>query len=486
MPALEFVYKIIVMVLVLFILLSILNISYTEVVNNLRNRGKEEVDLYITDENLAGKVKICYDTEKIILDNVGFSYKEKAEYVPLFFFKGMTFSGKAGAEDVIKFDPQKPRPTVTIESVKFPNFKEIPKTCEQAGGTCGLCDEREEIKEFKTKCALPPTYSRRCCRVGDPVVREIPLAAMIYPGNPDTLLLGFMVRNEKCQSLAASGMNVQEFTKLCGNLVQRTFFLTGTVVNCATAPGTNPGTPGLRGAVSFDGAGYVGGMCETFFRVKNTGVVHWLESNNIALIVKCDDRTNPQTRVRALSTLPVGQVFTYRGGASALSTIYNLCPKTSEGFIELFSGCEPSDTGCSRASLLSTTSFDCKAIPRMLQFRGANDIGGGMCEVKYTITNKEGFAWEDSDRMKAMIDCVQENYAPASGFLNLASGASVADYGTTSHRACPKWNEDELKKDPALWAKYQNGWKIRLYRGCRDVQGCSGATEITVPEEFKC
>lgn len=228
MVAINLVHDILAGLIVFFILLSILNISYSEVMNNLKSGNKPEVKMVISDspQELENKVKICADLEKIVLDKVGFSYPEKAEFVPLFFFKGMVFPGKAAGQDVIKFPQQG---VVTIESIKFPPVRAY-KASDGSGGTSG--------GSGGTGGGAGGTGGLGGSGGSAGGSSELPegtsIASLLdYTTRRETLLVGFMVKNDRCLELASNGITGQEFSKNCANLVQRTFFLIGKVVNCA-------------------------------------------------------------------------------------------------------------------------------------------------------------------------------------------------------------------------------------------------------------
>ncbi len=112
-------------------------------------------------------------------------------------------------------------------------------------------------------------------------------------------------------------------------------------------------------------------------------------------------------------------------------------------------------------------------------FNTAEDIGGDLCEVHFTIRNSGSFDWTENERVKAIIGCppgINELYIPPFDgmYIELANGQSIIDYGTLSHRNCPKTPQGEK-------------WNIRLYINCDERQENCGPDAWTMGSlEFIC
>ncbi|MBI2578681.1 MAG: hypothetical protein HYW26_03150 [Candidatus Aenigmarchaeota archaeon] len=189
MVAFDYALKVIVMVIVLLIIYHVL-LTSSNTAKNIKFAGVDK-EIQITDrpEDLAKKVKVCSDEKKIILDNVGFEYKEKVKANMFFLMKGVVVAGYIGGnqetgEYTIEISPDTNTKTITSRRFTAPPAKE------EDLNSIGLKDE-------------------------------------------ETFVFGFINPDKGCDALAKKGVTLKEFTDSCGWIIMRSFFMTGRVMKCS-------------------------------------------------------------------------------------------------------------------------------------------------------------------------------------------------------------------------------------------------------------
>lgn len=187
----DYVYELIVMIIILLIIWHVV-LAAVNLQKNREIRGiGKEIEIVDSLDELKGKVKICYNENKIILDNIGFEYKEKIKSNMFFLFKGVVVPGYIGdnqdtGEYIIEISPDTNTKTITSRGFTAPPAKE------------------EDLNSIRFR-------------------------------DEETLLFGFITPDKACENFIKKGVAVKEFSESsCRLIIMRTFFMIGKVTNCGS------------------------------------------------------------------------------------------------------------------------------------------------------------------------------------------------------------------------------------------------------------